>query len=400
MDHPIGQLSVPSSNGSSEFAALADALTEAQLRRKRGAKWGETPPGVLPAWVADPDLPIAPPVAAALRAAVDGNDLGHPYEDPAPARAWARWSARRYGWEPDVSYASGHGNVVAAMAACIDLLTAAGEPVIVPVPTYPPFLLAVRDLGRTPLPVPLRVDESGRDVFDLGAVAAALRDGARLVLLCSPHNPTGRCWSADELGELAELVVAHEGWLVSDEVFADVTLPGARHVPTASLGDAIAARTVTVTSASKAFGTAGLRYALAVAPDADLHARISHRRYTRGATASLLGAVAAEAAWRHGDRWMDDAVRYLDARRTDLLDALPRLPGVRCRPPEATYLSWWDLRETRFAAAPARELLARARVQLSDGEPFAAAGFARFNFALPRPLLAQALDRLAEAFRA
>ncbi|GAB2950828.1 aminotransferase class I/II-fold pyridoxal phosphate-dependent enzyme [Micromonospora polyrhachis] len=394
MSEPMARPEDPAS-----FAATADGITLEALRRKRGAKWTESPPDAIAAWVADSDLPLAPVVTTAIRAAVERGDLGYPHEDGAPVRAWAGWCERRYGWTPDVRHVSQHGNVVAALAACIDLLTEPGEPVVVPVPAYPPFLLAPGDLGRTAVPVPLVTDGSGRPTFDLDAIAAALRAGARLVLLCSPHNPTGRSWSVPELEQLAEVVLRHDGWLVSDEIFADVTLPGARHVPTASLAHEVAARTVTLAAASKAFGIAGLRYALAAAPDPELHMAIRHRRHVRGATPSALGAVATEAAWRGGDGWLDAALAYLDARRADLAAALPSLTGVRCHLPEATYLAWLDLRVTPFAIDPAAKLLAAARVHLSEGTPFGTAGFTRMNLALPGPVLAEALDRLAAAFR-
>jgi cysteine-S-conjugate beta-lyase len=383
--------------GETLFGHRVDALTAVALGDKRGAKWADIPTDVLPAWIADSDLPMAEPVVAAIRAAIDRGDLGYPSEDQGPAEAWAVWCSRRHGWTPDVRYASPHGNVVAALSACIDVLTAPGEPVVVPVPAYPPFRLAVADLGRRPVEVSLTLESGHRPTLDLEAIGDALRAGARMVLLCSPHNPTGRCWSGPELEALAEVVLANDGWLISDEVFADITLPGAVHIPTASLAPEVSARTVTLTAASKAFATAGLKYALAVSPDETLHQRMLRRRHTRGATPGILGALAAEAAWLDGDAWLDAALEYLAARRAQVVAAMPRLPEVGCSPPEATYLAWLDLRRTPFASDPAAALLTRARVQLSDGAPFGAPGFTRLNFALPRPVLGEVLDRVAAA---
>jgi cysteine-S-conjugate beta-lyase len=379
------------------FAAAADGLTPDVLRRKRSAKWAGVPDDVLPAWVADLDLPLCDAVLSAIHSAVDRGDLGYLVEDSTAPSAWADWCRRRYGWTPDVTYASPHGSAVAALAACVDLLTAPGEQIVVPVPAYPPFRLVAGDLGRRHVEVPLLVDDAGRNAFDLDRIAAALDAGARMVLLCSPHNPTGQSWSATHLRALADLAVAHDAWLVSDEVHADLTLPGARHVPTASLGPQIAARTVTLTSASKAFGITGLKYALAIVPDEETHHRFLHRRHTRGATPGILGALAAEAAWRHGDAWLDAVLAYLDARRAQVAASLPKLTGVRWVPNEATYFAWLDLRATPFAGDPAASLLTHARLQLSGGDAFGAPGFARLNTALPRPVLGDALDRLARA---
>ena len=381
------------------FAAAADALTEAQLRRRRGLKWSSTPPGVLPAWVADMDLPLAEPVLAAVRAALDRQDLGYPGDDPGGPAAWADWCARRHGHRPDQRYVSQHADVVTALAAVIELLTEPGEQVVVPTPAYPPFLAGVASLGRRVASAPLAAGSDGRARLDLDSIGAALQAGARVVLLCSPHNPAGRAWERAELTALAELVLAYDGWLVSDEVHADLVLPGARHVPTAAVGTEVAARTVTLAAASKAFGLTGLKYALAAVPEEALHRRLTERLQARGGNPGILGAVAAEAAWRHGQPWLDAALAYLAGNRELTVSALAALPGLRWQPHEATYLAWLDLRGAGLGDDPAAVLLDRARVAVNPGHSFALPaeqgdGRVRLIHGTSLPLLRQVLHRI------
>jgi cystathionine beta-lyase len=222
-----------------------------------------------------------------------------------------------------------------------------------------------------------------------------------VLLLCNPHNPTGRVFDDAELRALADLAIRYDLVVVSDEIHADIVYPGGRHRPFGSLGAEPAARTVTLTSATKTFSIAGLRLAVAHFGSPELLARYqSLPRFLLGG-ANGPGAVATLAAWRHGDRWVDELVDYLDDNRRLLADFVAaELPGVRHATPQATYLAWLDCRGLRGAAlepSPAAWFLERAGVAVNDGADFGepGRGFVRLNFATSRSLLQRILDRLA-----
>jgi cystathionine beta-lyase len=231
-------------------------------------------------------------------------------------------------------------------------------------------------------------DERG-DALDLDAIGAALRAGARAVLLCNPHNPTGRVFSAGELHALATIVERHGARVVADEVHAPLVYPGSEFVPYATVSEATAAHTTTVTSASKAFNLAGLKCAQVIASNHDDAKQWRALRVHEVAGATPLGIAASTAAYRDARRWLDDLVAYLDDNRRRLVDLVAaNLPGVECHLPQATFLAWLDCTALGLSD-PARHFLDRAYVALSDGPPFGprCEQFVRCNFATSRALL-------------
>jgi cystathionine beta-lyase len=221
-------------------------------------------------------------------------------------------------------------------------------------------------------------------------------------MLCNPQNPTGRVFTRAELLGIAEVAIARDWIVLADEIHADLTYAGHVHVPFASLGPEIEARTVTFSSASKAFNVPGLRCAVAHFGSAALRERfLSLPRPLRGGLGSL-GQAATLAAWREGDAWLDAVRAHLDGnRRAVAAFVAERWPAVRSWLPEATFLAWLDFRGAALPVAPQRFFLDRARVALSDGAAFGdpGRGFARLNFATARPLLMTILERLDAALR-
>jgi cystathionine beta-lyase len=256
-------------------------------------------------------------------------------------------------------------------------------------------------LGREVLQVPM-ADAGGRPAYDLDALDAAFAAGGRLLVLCNPHNPVGRVLERAELLAIAEVVERHGGRVFADEIHAPLVFPGARHVPYASLSDVTAGHTITATSASKAWNLPGLKCAQVIlSNDAD---RETWQRVGQLAEhgAANLGVVAATAAYAEGGPWLAEVLAYLDANRALLASLVGELlPGVRHRPPEGTYLGWLDFRDLDLPADPAPYLLENAGVALVDGALCGAAGrgFARLNFATPRPILTEVVRRIAAALR-
>jgi cystathionine beta-lyase len=378
-----------------------DRLDLAALRRRRGEKWQLYGPDVLPAWVAEMDYPLAAPVREAVEAALAADDLGYPLpprRGELPA-AFAERMGTRFGWWPDPDRVEVLADVVQGLYVAIDRFSAPRDGVVVQTPVYPPFLTAVRELGRRQLESPL-VAGPARYEIDVDHLRGTVDAGARLLLLCNPQNPTGRVFERGELEAIAELAIARDLVVVADEIHADLVYDGHRHVPFASLAPEVEARTLTLSSASKAFNIPGLRCAVAHFGSAALQRRfLSLPRALRGGLGAL-GQRATLAAWRAGQPWLDAVLAHLGRNRARVAAFVAEhLPGVQHFAPEATFLAWLDCRALGLEPSPQAFLLEHARVALSDGAAFGAPGrgFARLNFATSGPLLEEILARVAAA---
>jgi cystathionine beta-lyase len=374
-----------------------------RLRRRRTVKWSLYGPDVLAAWVAEMDFDVAPVVRDAIRAAVDREDFGYVEPDlGALTTATAGFFAARYGWSVAPARIFPVADVLWGIRAALDVLVPPGAGVVVPTPAYPPLFEVVALTGRPVVAVPMQ-DPGGWDGLDLDGIDAALGAGAGAgaVLLCSPHNPTGRVFTPAELGTLAGIVARHDARVIADEVHAPLVYDGARHVPYASVSDATAAHAITVTSASKAFNLAGLKCAQVVASNHADAARWRDLGVFAVPGPTPIGIAASTAAYVDGGPWLDALVAHLAADR-DRLGALlaDELPGVTWRPPDATFLAWLDTTALGLDD-PARFFLDAAGVALSDGPPFGAGceQFVRLNFATSRALLDRIVGAMGAAVR-
>ncbi|HSK24160.1 MAG TPA: aminotransferase class I/II-fold pyridoxal phosphate-dependent enzyme [Egicoccus sp.] len=364
-----------------------------RLRRRTSIKWRLFGPDVLPLWVAEMDVDLAPAVADALHTAIDEGDTGYAsgagYVDAMAAFARSRWA-----WVLPTARARIVPDVMRGVAETLAVVTGPGAPVIVTPPVYAPFYAFVRHAGREVVEVPLGRD--GRLDLDHLAVAMASAAGRGAFLLCSPHNPHGTVHTRDELEVVATLAADHGIRVVSDEIHAPLVLTGGfvPYLDVAGTDDAVA-----VLSASKGWNLPGLKAAVAVAGEAavDDLARIPEI-VTHGAT--HLGVIAQTAALRDGRDWLDALLVALAERRRLLTDLLARhLPDVRWRPGDATYLAWLDGRDLGLAGSPARHFLDHANVALVDGAEFGTggAGHMRLNFATSTAILTEAVERMALA---
>ena len=364
-------------------------------------KWRKFPPDVLPLWVADMDFPSPPPVVQALRARVEHGFFGYLMEKPDLHEVVAERVANRYGWRVSPDAVVPLPGVIAGFNLALRALTSPGQGLLVQTPVYPPILRAAGNHGLRRDEHALTRGADGRYTVDLDTFARAVRPDTRAFLLCNPHNPVGRVFERAELEGMAAECARRDLWIVADEIHCDLLLDGRRHVPIATLSPEIEARTVTFLAPSKTFNLPGLKCAVAVIPDAALRERLAAAVADLVPKINVLGHTAAVAAYRDGDPWLDALLAYLEANRDFLVAQVPpRLPGVSVAAPEATYLAWLDCRRAPIPGGdPYTFFLERARVALNDGRLFGPGGdgFVRLNFACPRALLTEGLERMARA---
>jgi cystathionine beta-lyase len=370
------------------------------LRERGSLKWSEYPREI-GAFIAEMDFGTAPPVQRAIAAAVERNAFGYlpSYLADELRDACSAWQRERYGWAVDPSDVHPVSDILTILELTIRHFSAPGSKIIVPTPAYMPFLTIPAEWDREIVEVPLLQGELGWQL-DLDGVDAAFADGAGLLVLCNPNNPTGRVFTRDELLALSAVVDRHGARVFADEVHAPLIYPGAGHVPYASLSATTAGHTITATSAAKAWNLPGLKCAQAIIgnpADAETWAERCPRAEDGPST---LGVIANTAAFTTGGRWLEDVLGYLDGNRLALRDALAELiPEVAFSAPQATYLGWLDCRGLDLGDAPSEFFHRHAGVATTNGMLCGAvgAGHLRFNFALPRPLLREAVRQMADA---
>lgn len=371
------------------------------LRAKPGQKWHKVSP-LLAAWVADMDFAPAPVIVDHLRSILDSGDLGYPVRDDKrrmrSVGAFAAWMGSRHGWTIDTDHVREWNDVVQAVQAILHVATSPGDGVIVHAPAYPPFFEAIEQTRCRLVSVPAVVD-GDTVTFDVDDLERRLAtEPARVLLLCNPQNPTGRVFTRDELSRLVELADRHDLLIISDEIHADLVYDDHRHIPIASLPGATH-RTVTITSASKSFNLAGLRYAVSLCGADWVEQRLAALPdHLFGAT-NIMGAEAAWAAWTNGSEWLE-AVRLHLERLRDVTVSLVRehLPGVTVHRPEATYLAWLDCTALPIADDP-REAFRAAGLEVSPGTSFGPGGHGhvRLNFATSSHVMETIVRAMADA---
>lgn len=350
---------------------------------------------VLPMWVADMDFAAPPCVIDAVRARVDHRVFGYGVVPASLTEAVIAAFARDYQWSIEPDWLVWLPGLVVGLNAVCRAVGERGDAVMTATPVYPPFLSAPLFAERECLRVPLHC-HAGTWQWDLDGAQAALTPRTRLLMLCHPHNPVGRAWTPEELAALADFAERNDLVVCSDEIHADLILAGdRRHRPFASLGEPIAARTITLMAPSKTYNIPGLGCSLAIVPNPALRRQLRHALRGIVPDVNVLGLVAAEAAYRHGAPWREALVAYLRGNLNRLMEALESLPGLGVTRPEATYLAWIDARGT--GQADPHAFFERAGLGLSNGADFGAPGFVRFNFGCPRQTLELAIARLQRA---
>jgi cystathionine beta-lyase len=379
------------------------ALPIDRLRERTSSKWRTYPDDVLPLFVAETDFPLAPAITRTLTAAVERGDTGYTAPDPGLRAAYAAFAERRFGWSPDPARMRSTCDVMMGIVEVLRAVIAPGDRVVVTPPVYPPFYDGIPEAGGVVERVPLRETGNGW-ALDLAGIDRALAAGARAVLLCNPHNPTGTVHSREHLAELATIAARHGAVVVSDEIHAPLTQADVRFAPFLSVSDDAARVGFALVSASKAFNLAGLKCALMVAAS-DEHA-------------SVIRSLPAEVEWRTGhfgalasvaafapesDEWLDSLLAALDENRHLLADLLAEhLPEAVYRVPDAGFLAWIDLSAYGWGENPALRIRREARVALHHGPMFGneGAGRVRVNYGCSPEVLREAIGRIGALARA
>ncbi len=352
----------------------------------------------IPMWVADMDFEAPPAVVEAVRRRAAHGVFGYPLVPPSFFEAAIGWLKHRHGWEVQKAWMAMTPGIVPALNYCVRAFTRPGDGVIIQTPVYHPFYYAIENNGRRVVRNPLRFD-GRRYTMDLDELRTKIDAPGRMLILCSPHNPSGRVWTREELEALGRIAVERDLLVVADEIHHDLVYGGHRHQVFSALSSELAQQTITCIAPSKTFNTAGLATAAVVAPNPDLHKKFEDEAERSGFDlGNALGIVAFEAAYAHGGDWLDELLPYLKANVNCLEEFLAeRLPKVKLVRPEGTYLALLDCRDLGIDPAALNDFfLKKAGVYFSDGKIFGeeAAGFVRINFGCPRAMLLEALERI------
>lgn len=365
-------------------------------------KWDEMPAAdIIPMWVADQDFRTAPCITEALRRRVEHGVFGYTMVPPSYYDAIVRWFDHRHGFQIQPEWIQYTIGVVPALSVIIKALTRPGDGVLIMTPVYNCFFSSIRNNGCHQVDVPLLWDESAHTYsIDFEAFEAkAATPEVTLFLLCNPHNPAGRVWTRQELQRLADICQRHNVVVVADEIHCEFVMPGHRFVPFATIAPDMAARSITCSSPSKAFNTAGLQIANIITANADWRQKIDRAiNDNEVCDVNPFGPIALEAAYSpEGEAWLNGLNAYIADNYKALTDFfaahLPHIPVARL---EGTYLVWIDVRCMQVETQKlADELMQKHRVWVNPGEMYGAKGFLRINIACPRARMLEGLARLA-----
>ncbi len=357
---------------------------------------------LIPMWVADMDFRTAPAVSDAIARRAEHAIYGYTENSAEEKQAEVGWIRRRYGVEIDPEWILYSPGVVDSLFFCVRSMTEKGDRIVIQPPVYGPFFSAVKNFGREIVENRLIHSESGWEM-NLAELEQQFAAGARMMVLCSPHNPVGRVWTRVELERLVALAERYGVIIVSDEIHADFNLGS---VPQTRILDVKGAdRCVMLTSATKSFNLAGLRQSSAIVKNAELREKLRREiELAHASTPNIFGAIAQTAAYNHGDEWMDAVVEYIRENRDYAMEFIrERMPQIECMPQQGSYLMWWDCRGTGLSHEEFfHRVVHEAGVAINDGRFFgeqAGEGFFRFNLATPRRNVQAVLENIEKMLR-
>ncbi|MEE4198333.1 MAG: PatB family C-S lyase [Bacteroidales bacterium] len=355
---------------------------------------------ILPMWVADMDFETPGFVIEALRKRLDHPVLGYSYRPDSYYHSIINWVKRRHRWTIKQEWISFSPGIVPAINMAMMAFTEPGDKIIVQPPVYHPFFSAIKNNHRVQVENPLKLKKD-RYFMDFEDLKVKLKN-ARMILLSNPHNPGGSVWTKEELQTLGDLCVENDVLIMADEIHSDLVFKPAKYVPMASVSPEIARQTVTFIAPSKTFNMAGLATSSVITSNPSLKEKYDQMLDTiHIGMGNIFGTVASEAAYTHGDEWLDELLEYLsqnmDYTEQFITDYLPEIKIIR---PEGTYLMWLDCSGLDLKNKDLKDFMIQdAGLGFNDGRMFGTGGeqFMRMNVACPKVTIKQALTKLKEA---
>jgi cystathionine beta-lyase len=370
-------------------------------------KWDEMTPffgrsDLLPYWVADMDFKSAPEIVQALRDKVELGVFGYPIMTDSARESVAIWLETRHGFSVDASEICLSPGIITSLSIALQTFTEPGGGVVIQPPVYPQFFSLIKKNDRAVVENPLRLTEDGYEM-DFQNLREVLTPDVKAMILCSPHNPVGRVWRQDELKRLAEICVERGVVILSDEIHHDIVYGGAKHIPLQLAVPEIAPLSLIFMAPSKTFNIAGLCGSAWFSKDKKISKRMEKALLAvHCANINMMAHAALEAAYRNGARWLDQLVEYL-AGSVDFAEKffLERMPKVKMKRPEGTFLLWLDFRDYGMNGKELQNVLVQsAHVALNPGSDFGRdyGGFARMNIGCSKDALKEGLSRMERAF--
>ncbi|MHA3914160.1 MalY/PatB family protein [Halovulum sp. GXIMD14793] len=376
-------------------------------RKTNSVKWdmlekiyGVSPEDGIAMWVADMDFRAPPAVTQTLKNMAEHGLYGYFGDDRAYKASIIDWMRRRQDWRLEPDWIETTHGLVNGTAICVQAFTKPGDGVILFTPVYHAFSKVLKANGRKIVESEL-VNNDGRYEMDLDALAAKLTKRDKMVILCSPHNPSGRIWSVDELRKLADFCAEHKLLLLSDEIHHDLVFDGHGHTVLPNAAPEHMDRIIMLTAASKTFNLAGGQTGNVIISDPTLREKFRKVNDSLGHGGNLFGFMMTTAAYAYGEDWLEALLRYLNDNRKLFDEGINAIPGVKSMEMASTYLAWVDFADTGMSLDDVLERVqGKARVVPNHGPTFGKGGetFLRFNFATPRPRLREAISRLQDAF--
>jgi cystathionine beta-lyase len=357
---------------------------------------------LLPMWVADMDFPCPDPVVRALIARAEHGIYGYTALTESTYQAIVNWMKRRHGWEIVPGWVCTSPGVVPALNMLVRSFVSAGDRVLIQTPVYYPFFSAIRNNQGKVVANSLTY-ENGFYRMDFADLEKKAKDPrVKLAILCNPHNPVGRVWNREDLLRFGDICLKNNILIVSDEIHGDLIYKGNVFTPFASIREDFAQHSITCTGPSKTFNLAGLQTSVIIIPNARLRSRFEKTLRSNGLFGiGAFGVVALQAAYDHGEEWLEQVLSYIEDNLRYLEEYVSRyIPKVMVVRPEGTYLVWLDCRKLGLDKWELKRLfLNEAKVYLDEGFIFGrqGEGFERINIACPRSILVEALDRIKNA---
>ena len=372
------------------------------LQTHRSEKWRAFPHEVLPLPVAEMDFPVAEPIREVLIEMVKASDLGYLGAIPELGTSFAGFAKRRWNWDLNPSYVRTATDVGVAIVELLRIFTKPGDKVLFSSPIYQNFYTWMRETSVEMVDVPYLIDEQSTDgtgfTHDWSGIEAAYKNGIKVHLVCSPHNPLGKVYTREDLLRIVDLAKKHGVIVIADEIHAPLTYKEQPFIPFLSLGQSAADVGIAVSAASKGWNIAGLKCAIIITQSEKMHEKLNELAPAMHYRASLLGAFATVAAFEKGEPWLDQAIVILDQNRhlvANLIES--RVPSIKYAMPHCSYLAWLDLSALNLGEDPGAALIERAKVACNSGHIYGPLGksHVRLNFATSPAIITEAIERIA-----